>query len=440
MEQPLSVKIGRNLLFNASFSIIPNMVIFNYLFKLKNPKNDLLINTNRVMSLIHLLTSIFMYFGKPKPRKNDLIALKDPIEIKEFYSDESIDKEILKNNFIKNNIWHIYKIDSNTLSIYKKIIVTNEKPEETIFKEYNMFLFQDSNGNNVLCYTKSLDKENLDICLDKLNKLNKDISFNLQEYNLDKFDWGIDIRYKKISYNLNSDIFKLEKKETIKNTGLSVWNVAALFSFITSFFHFIVGFLIKKQYIKWIESGKNPLRWIEYFFSSGLMMTNFASLGTVDSKTDLLSVFSFTAVTNIFGLALDNIVLRKKNYLQKIAYFLSGFICFGLPFYIMQNSYSVLIDVIYQGTGKYNKTFFINFIKLVNKRGYNSLTKYLPFSSIGISSLYLLFPIIQFFQVFKPEKYKLGELYFIIISLVSKLTLNIYSYYEGSKTNEKPVI
>ena len=98
-----------------------------------------------------------------------------------------------------------------------------------------MILFQDNNGNNVLCYTKSLDKENLDICLDKLNKLNKDISFNLQEFNLDKFDWGIDIQYKKITYNLNSDIFKLEKKETLKNTGLSVWNIAALFSFITSF-------------------------------------------------------------------------------------------------------------------------------------------------------------------------------------------------------------
>ena len=100
----------------------------------------------------------------------------------------------------------------------------------------------------------------------------------------------------------------------------------------------------------------------------------------------------------------------------------------------------MLIDIVYQGSGKYNKTFFVDFIKLVDKRGYNSLTKYLPFSTIGIGSLYLLFPIIQIFQVLKPEKYKLGELYFIIISLVSKLTLNIYSYYEGSKTNEKPVI
>ena len=64
------------------------------------------------------------------------------------------------------------------------------------------------------------------------------------------------------------------------------------------------------------------------------------------------------------------------------------------------------------------------------------MTKKLPYQSVLGTITYLVFPIIQIFQILNPNKYKLGELLFVYISLFSKLTLTLMAYYEGTKSNK----
>lgn len=438
MKKPLSVRIGQNLILTSSLSFLPTgLIIYTLYQKIKNPKIKTLVNTNKVMSFIHLTTAIIMYFNKPIPKKDDFILLKQDknIKVDEFYSfDNNINKIDLENNYLDNNAWHVYKYNKGKMNLYKKIIILDERECETDYKVYNMFLLKKNKkseeGENeyVLCYAKEINEKNL-----KEIKTNLNTEYKLAEFDLKEFDWGVNILYQKPKYIFKEEDLYFEKKEQLIRTNLSVWNNSALFSLITFFFHFAYGFLIREdQYQKWLNKKINPLRWIEYFFSSGIMMTNFASLATVENKHDLINVFILTAVTNIFGMAIDETNLKQK-YLQKISFFIAGYICFIMPVYMIQSSYSKILDQLYEPIGVYKQTSYINIVKVLDINSYNTLQKVLPYSGTIIGILYLIFPIIQILQVLYPEKYKLGELLFIFASLISKLTLNIYAYYEGKR-------
>ena len=97
---------------------------------------------------------------------------------------------------------------------------------------------------------------------------------------------------------------RLFEKETQKVTITSIFKLCALFSFITALAH---GFLYfnKSFYSSLINSSQNPFRWLEYFFSSGIMMACIASVSDIKTEYALLSVFVFTAITNIFGMAIE---------------------------------------------------------------------------------------------------------------------------------------
>ena len=50
-----------------------------------------------------------------------------------------------------------------------------------------------------------------------------------------------------------------------------------------------------------MEQKRNPMRWIEYSITSGIMMLNLGSTSGVTDRNDLISLFAMTALTNIFG-------------------------------------------------------------------------------------------------------------------------------------------
>jgi len=67
---------------------------------------------------------------------------------------------------------------------------------------------------------------------------------------------------------------------------------------------------------------------------------------------------------NPFGMAIDETNLKQK-YLQKISFFIAGYICFIMPVYMIQSSYSKILDQLYQPIGKHGKTSYIEIVKVL---------------------------------------------------------------------------
>lgn len=80
--------------------------------------------------------------------------------------------------------------------------------------------------------------------------------------------------------------------------------VASGFAFLSSFFHGLV-LIFFRQYIVDLRKGINKFRWIEYAFSSSLMIGLIAQLFGVYDVMTLVAVMSVNASMNLFGYSME---------------------------------------------------------------------------------------------------------------------------------------
>lgn len=222
-----------------------------------------------------------------------------------------------------------------------------------------------------------------------------------------------------------------EKKKKRNEIG-TIFKLCGVFSLITSLFH-IFPLIFPSIYESNISQSSNPARWIEYFVTSGIMMTSIASVSDIKSEYALLSVFAFTAITNIFGMAIE----ASANPLYKWAFMIFGFIPFVIPWYMISKNYSQ-----YKSTYKDFEELLDEYeevplgdtviTKKTLEEGKGSIDK-LRILIIVIFALYNTFPAIQINQILSPEKYRLGELNFIIASFISKVVLNLMVFGLGNR-------
>lgn len=228
----------------------------------------------------------------------------------------------------------------------------------------------------------------------------------------------------------------------IKRTNVSsVFKLCALFSLLTAVAHY--GLYSYSGYSGWINSGQNPMRWIEYSITSGIMMTCLASVSNIKNNYNVLSVFWFTSITNIFGMAIEATKLEE----YKLAFMAFGFIPFIVPWYMITdkytnfstsiNNFESLFDdeedrTIELGNNEDGEPITISKEDFEENKESLSDISYLI---LGILVLYNLFPAIQTLQIFFPEKYRLGELSFIFASFISKISLNSGIYALGGRPN-----
>ena len=97
----------------------------------------------------------------------------------------------------------------------------------------------------------------------------------------------------------NAEKFTLKNPVFNKNIEIGKYNLAQMapiFSFLSSVNH-IWAVVDSPRYFQWVEKGYNPVRWIEYSMSAGIMYYMIAALsGIVDIKTLTLLVISNVAL------------------------------------------------------------------------------------------------------------------------------------------------
>ena len=380
------------------------------------------------MGFAHALIAGFMYYGRPKPEEGSIIGIKNnnidfnidnivlPTQesVKNIMSYDNI-KELtnyLENYFlhinsIENDIFFVFDTKNNKYSLYKEIYI--EEDSNDVFNSFKLILLE---NNKFLLYSYNYQIFEHDI----LNQI------EYKYYKLRELQWGWTIRYDEKKYESYGDSPILYK--TIKeNKGkINVWDSCVAFSALTSIFHFSFGYIYPDKYKEWMSNSRNPMRWIEYFVTSGIMMINLASTSGVTDRNDLLSLFAMTAITNIFGMAIE----ESYGKVTKSIFMISGFISFIIPWFFIFDEY----NKIYR---EFKDNGLLDILQSENPDAYNLLTLLAPVAISVMGILYFLFPAIQINQIFYPSKYRTGELSFILASFISKISLNIFAYYLGNR-------
>ncbi len=186
-----------------------------------------------------------------------------------------------------------------------------------------------------------------------------------------------------------------------------LWNVpiavvAPVFLLIAAFFHFFVAspFYVRR-YEDNIKKGINPMRWVEYSFSSSLMLVALLMMAGIIELSSVVFVFTLNWLMNMLGL-----MMEKYNQLtEKTKWF---------PFYlgIVAGLVPWIIGFIYFWVGTSNVA--------------DSIPSWAKFGFIMTFVFFNTFAINMFLQYKKVGKWKdyiYGERAYIWLSLTAKSAL-----------------
>jgi hypothetical protein len=189
-----------------------------------------------------------------------------------------------------------------------------------------------------------------------------------------------------------------------------------LFSFplaylIASFFlmsaiaHFIAGWPLRARYEAWLARGMNPLRWVEYAFSSTVMIVAIAYISYITEFTALIAIAGVNAAMNLFGWSMEAANEGREKVDWK--HFIFGCIAGIIP-------WIAIVSVIW--------AFNV-------QEGLPAEFSIPAFVYVIIASLFVAFNIfaitmvLQYKKIGRWKDYLAGEKTYMILSLVAKSLL-----------------
>ena len=86
---------------------------------------------------------------------------------------------------------------------------------------------------------------------------------------------------------------------------LPIGPAVALFFLMSAIAHFSMAFPARRWYEAHLARGQNPIRWIEYSFSSSVMIVVIAALAGVQEVGTLIAIFGANAAMILFGWSME---------------------------------------------------------------------------------------------------------------------------------------
>jgi len=174
----------------------------------------------------------------------------------------------------------------------------------------------------------------------------------------------------------------------------------ALFLFLSAIAHFAVSTIFYRWYIAKLSRHINPARWIEYAFSSSVMIVIIAMLVGVYELSALILIFGLNAMMILFGwlMELHNQTTERTNWTA----FIFGCIAGIIPWIV------IAIYLFAAGEGENKAPDFVYWI-------YFSI--FIFFNCFAINQ------VLQYKKVGKWSNYLYGEMIYIVLSLVAKSLL-----------------
>jgi hypothetical protein len=197
----------------------------------------------------------------------------------------------------------------------------------------------------------------------------------------------------------NTQSMQLEPlPQTIFN--LRIGPAVAVFLFLSALAHFLVSTIFYKWYIKNLSRHINIARWVEYAFSSSIMIVIISMLVGVYELSALIAIFGLNATMILFGwmMELHNQSTTKTNWTA----FIFGCIAGIIPWV------AIAIYLFAAGEPGMRAPDFVYWI-------YFSI--FLFFNCFAINQ------VLQYKKVGRWADYLYGEKVYIVLSLVAKSLL-----------------
>ena len=115
--------------------------------------------------------------------------------------------------------------------------------------------------------------------------------------------------------------------------------VTSGFSWMSAAAHFTVLLFFNKIYIPDLRRGMNRFRWIEYAFSSSLMIGLIAMLFGMYDIISLVLLMSVNATVNLFGFLMETTNVNRKKCDWTPFYFGGQCSSYSVPSYFLSYSY-----------------------------------------------------------------------------------------------------
>ncbi len=183
---------------------------------------------------------------------------------------------------------------------------------------------------------------------------------------------------------------------------LKVGPAVASFLFLSAIAHFLISLTpaIRNWYEKNLQKGTNLARWIEYSFSSSVMIVIIAMLTGIYDIIALMSIFFLNASMILFGwmMELHNQTTKKTNWTS----FIFGCIAGAIPWI------AIAVSLAFAGEGDYRAPDFVY---------------YIFFSLFLFFNVFAVNMVLQYKKIGKWKDYLYGERMYIILSLVAKSLL-----------------
>lgn len=201
---------------------------------------------------------------------------------------------------------------------------------------------------------------------------------------------------------LKFDVTTLSLQPSINNVfDLKVGYAVAAFLFLSSLAHFVISLpRIYEWYVANLKKGINYARWIEYAFSSSIMMVVISMLVGVYDLSTLLLIFFLNAMMILFGMVMEvhNQTTKKTNWIS----FIFGCIAGIVPWVV------VALYLFGSGDADNHAPTFVYWI---------FFSIFLFFNSFAGNM------VLQYGKIGKWKDYTFGEKVYVILSLVAKSLL-----------------
>lgn len=185
--------------------------------------------------------------------------------------------------------------------------------------------------------------------------------------------------------------------------NLKIGPAVATFLFLSALAHLLISTIFNKWYNENLARGINPARWIEYAFSSSIMIVIISMLVGIYDISALIPIFFVNAAMILFGwmMELHNLALRQSTTRTNWTSFIFGCIAGVAPW--------IVIGLYLASPGSAaNPPTFVYWIF---------------FSIFIFFNCFALNQVLQYKKVGKWQDYLYGERVYIILSLVAKSLL-----------------
>jgi hypothetical protein len=183
---------------------------------------------------------------------------------------------------------------------------------------------------------------------------------------------------------------------------LPIGPAVALFFLMSAIAHFSMAFPARRWYEAHLARGQNPIRWVEYSFSSSVMIVVIAALAGVQEVGTLIAIFGVNAAMILFGWSME--IANEGRERPQWLHYIFGCIAGVVPWLV------IFVTILISATEP-NSAPIPGFVIAI------FVTLFISFNVFAINQ------VLQYRKVGRWRDYLYGERAYMLFSLVAKSLL-----------------